>query len=236
MAADHLHDPAIARLREPPPAELHRRRHPEHAQLRQAVDRRSGGCRPRGRSRRRRCSTRRIAGPRPPPPRRGYVRPVEARDRGRARRRGTRPGTAPWRTRDRAGPENSSSSACWICFARSGSLKGADWGWSGAVTDMKASMTKRLGPSVPPIGRGVAEVRRDRSEFYRSLVPKENAPTSARPSPAEGWPIGGPPVRMIPRARLSRRSVESRPARRPLGRRSPRRCRSRMTGGRPERS
>ena len=38
MAADRLHDPAIALLREPPPPELGRGRHPQHAQPRQAVD------------------------------------------------------------------------------------------------------------------------------------------------------------------------------------------------------
>ena len=42
VAADHLHDPAVARLREPPAAELDRRRHPEHAEPAEAVDDRLG--------------------------------------------------------------------------------------------------------------------------------------------------------------------------------------------------
>ena len=40
VAADHLHDPAVAHLRDPPPAPLDGRRHAEHAEVGQALDHR----------------------------------------------------------------------------------------------------------------------------------------------------------------------------------------------------
>ena len=107
MAADHLHDPAVAHLREAAAAPLGGRGHAQHAQLGQAVDHRArdvgvavdrGGVDVR---RRRTARTAATAASTAGPLGLGQLGVGEER-----RRRGTRRGTGPWRIRSprRSGP------------------------------------------------------------------------------------------------------------------------------------